>query len=195
MTEGADYGAGIPDAARRMRVTTPGNWVGVDADALAWAAEHAPPGASPSLKRSFDYLKIAAQAMQFSPTIFSAILVVPPRTDAVATMASYLIGGCPGRGEALRELVASNPPNDAVEGTFSAEVVNGSNGTSVRAECLRRAVLQVPSNAGVSLSVEYFLPLEDTGDMVVTQFTTPQVQDADVYRPVFDSIAESIVLV
>ncbi len=145
----------------------------------------------PGLTRAIRYLKSVATGLLEVGVAFGAVMVERGSTDALA-MVSCLVATAPPDEMSLDEFVKSSPPPDAVEGTFSVTTVDNRASETVRFECLRRAVLEIPSPDAVSFAVEYLTRLPGSNRMLVTTFSTPNAAEPDRYRALFDSIASSI---
>jgi len=179
---------------RRIRISTPGNWISVDAELIRAAADRLANG-QPELRRAFEHLRLAADAFESSGVLFASFLVAPPRSEAIATMASYLIPRSIDDIQQLEADVTANPPADALEKSWSTEIVELPSGRAVRTECLRPTAVALPTLEAVSLSVQYLLALEGGTSVLVTNFTSPNVEQGDEYRELFASIAASMEMV
>jgi hypothetical protein len=174
-----------------LHVALPGDWIAIDTSLVArWkeGAGEVPPSLAPALR----LLESAATAFQIQGTILSAVLAERGSTGALATFACYAVGlpALPAEID-LAGRVRAAPPRDAVEGTFVVDEDERAGGM-LRARCLRRAVLEVPSPDRVSLAVEYFVPVPGDGGMLVAAFATPNAAREDEYLDLFSRIASTI---
>ena len=180
-----------PAGPTRVRVTTPGDWIAVDARRLSERSRE-PRDVPPEMRRALDYLAVAGDIMA-EGAIFAAFLAEPGEQNALATMVSYSVAGLPETGiTGLKELVETNPPKDTIEGSLVVDTGAAASGEFVRSRTLRQSILEVPSDDAVSFSLEYFFPVPGTADMLVTAFATPNARQEEEYTALFESIVGSL---
>jgi hypothetical protein len=174
-----------PGVAKQLKVTLPGDWIALDA--IAIAEPHDLGELPDDIASAVKYLELAAALLNDMNVVYAGILARPETHETAATMASYVVP-LPrlDDAEALVKSVRANPPKDAVEGTV--KVRSDKKTGRVRLTCQRRSVLEVPSQDSVSFAVEYFVPIPDSSNMLVTGFSTPNTRDADEYAKLFESI-------
>lgn len=186
MTE-ADGGA-----ATQIKISLPGNWVSVDSVAVA-ARAAASEDLSAEMRTAVDYLNRAASIFAEANVLKSAFLLERGSEEALATMATFVVGlpGAEGQHEFLK-IVRENPPRDAVKG--SVQVHWDDEHEQVRVSCQRHSVLEVAAPDAVSYAVEYFRRIPGSANMLVTAFATPNAAESEKYDELFDSIAGAIEL-
>ncbi len=174
-----------------FRITTPGDWVVLDLDAID-AFDASSSKLPEQLASPARYIQRTARVFRESGVLYGAFMLERGSRESIATVSALIVVGPPDESGNLETLVSENPPADAVEGSFRVDTFQLATNESIRAECLRRSVLELPSSAAVSFAVQYFIRVPERADLLVVSFATPNAALADKYRHLFDSIARSI---
>lgn len=173
-----------------LRIALPGDWVAIDTGAVSRYRRERE-DLSPQVEAAARLVEAAAEAFRTQATVFSAILAEQGSMRGLATLACFVVGfpRLPDDVDLVDHLRAS-APHDAIAGSFVVDEDAGAGG-KLRARCLRRSVLEVPTRDSVSLSVEYFLPILQ-GGMFVAAFATPNAAEEDDYLGLFSKVASTI---
>lgn len=124
--------------------------------------------------------------------MYSALLCVPFEGGALTAVATLLpVSGQDPDLEALVTMVATPRPGDA--GRRQVDVVQVAAGPSVRVRYLADVPID-DAEQQIADTVQYWVPVGDTGDLAVLTFATTHLIYGDFFAELFDEVAATLEL-